>query len=81
MKRWLIPVVLIGLAASVFLLYFQGTQKTVTLKINGNTTEIETSSWTVSAFLEEQGILLTEADSIDPHTVSYTHLTLPTIQL
>ena len=66
MKRWFILVVLIGLTASVFLLYSLGIQKTVTLIINGNTTEIETSSWTVTAFLEEQGILLTEADSIDP---------------
>jgi uncharacterized protein YabE (DUF348 family) len=70
MKRWLIPVFLLGLAALLFLLYSQGIQKTVTLKINNEAREIITSSWTVSAFLEEQGILLTEADSINPQITS-----------
>ncbi len=70
MKRWLIPVILLGLAAFLLLLYSQGIQKTVTLKINGEAEEINTSSWTVSAFLDEQGITLTEADSIDPQITS-----------
>jgi uncharacterized protein YabE (DUF348 family) len=66
MKRWVFPVLFLGLAAALFLVYSQGFEKTVLLEINGQSREIDTSAWTVSRFLEEQGIVLTEGDAVDP---------------
>jgi len=70
MKRLVIPAILLGLAALVILIYSQGIQKTVSLEINGESTEVNTSSWTVADFLEEQGIVLSGEDSIDPEISS-----------
>ncbi|MBK5107446.1 MAG: DUF348 domain-containing protein, partial [Anaerolineales bacterium] len=70
MKRLVIPAILLGLAALVYLIYSQGIQKTVSLEINGKSTDVETSSWTVAGFLEEQGIVLSGEDSINPEISS-----------
>ena len=70
MNRLVIPAILLGLAALVILLYSQGIQKTVSLEINGESTEVNTSSWTVADFLEEQEIVLSGEDSIDPEISS-----------
>lgn len=66
MKRWIIPGILLGVAALAIIILTQGFQKTITLEINGELKEVKSSSWTVSGFLEEQGISLTAQDSIDP---------------
>jgi len=66
MKRLIIPAILLGLLALGTVIYFQGIPKTVNLMVNGESTEVNTSSWNVSGFLEEQGLVMTEQDSIDP---------------
>jgi uncharacterized protein YabE (DUF348 family) len=54
------------LAISGIVLISRGLQKTVTLTLNGQAEDIETSSWTVSGVLTEAEILLNEEDSINP---------------
>jgi len=71
MKRFVNPMITLGVAAILLLIYFLGIQKTITLEINGESTLVETTSWTISEFLEEQGILLNEADAIEPHLSSF----------
>jgi uncharacterized protein YabE (DUF348 family) len=66
----MIRILLIFLAAALALagifLVSQGIDKTITLEINGQSGEIETSVWTVTGLLTEQEISLNEADAIDP---------------
>jgi uncharacterized protein YabE (DUF348 family) len=70
MKRLIISLILLGLVLVTVLVYFQGIQKTISLNFNGQEEEVITSAWTVSEFLVEQGIVLTEKDSIVPGTKS-----------
>ena len=66
MKRFVIPGLILVLALPLTILITQGVEKTVTLDLNGESMEVETSAWTVTRFLEEQGIQLTEEDFIEP---------------
>ena len=50
---------------SLTILITQGVEKTITLDINGESKKVKTSTWTVTRFLGEQGIHLTEQDSIE----------------
>ena len=43
-----------------------GIRKTVTVDINGQLTEVETSAWTVSGLLREAGISVSEEDTVTP---------------
>ncbi len=43
-----------------------GIRKTVTVDINGQLTEIETSAWTVSGLLREAGISVSDEDTVTP---------------
>lgn len=70
MKRLIIPLILLGLILLSVVVYFQGIQKTISLNINQRSQEVNTSAWTVSEFLVEQGIYLTEKDSISPEVSS-----------
>ena len=66
MKRIGIGIIFLVLAGAVFYLVTQGIQKNVTLTINGQPSEVLTSAWTVSGFLQEQRISFTEDDVITP---------------
>lgn len=66
MKRLIIPLILLGLVLITILVYFQGIQKTIYLNFNEESVDVNTAAWTVSEFLIEQGIDLTEKDSISP---------------
>lgn len=68
MKRIILLVVLLGLLLISFLIFTQGIQKTVTLIVNGQQSQIPTSSWRVGNFIDEQGIMLAPGDLIDPST-------------
>jgi uncharacterized protein YabE (DUF348 family) len=56
----------VALATAALFLIGLGIRKTVTLNINGQITEIETSAWTVSGLLNEAGISIREDDSLTP---------------
>jgi len=66
MKRIVFSIIFLVVAGAVYYLVTQGIQKNVTLTINGQPSEIQTSAWTVSGFLQEQGISFTEDDVIAP---------------
>ena len=70
MKRLILPGIILGIAALVVILFTRGIQKTITLEINGVSKEVSSSSWTVAGFLEEQGIVLTVEDAIEPQLSS-----------
>lgn len=55
-----------ALALTGIFIVSQGFNKTITLKINGNSEQVETKAWTVSSLLAEQELLLREQDSINP---------------
>ena len=66
MKRIGIVILFLVLAGAVFYHVTQGIQKNVTLTINGQPSEVLTSAWTVSGFLQEQRISFTRDDVITP---------------
>jgi len=65
MKWVYISVLLFVFTIAALFLIMQGIQKTVILAVNGKSKEIQTSAWTVSQFLQEQGISLREQDEIN----------------
>lgn len=65
MRRYLIMGFILVVTLSLTILITQGVEKTVTLDINGESKKVKTSAWTVTRFLGEQGIHLTEQDSIE----------------
>ncbi|HUV26173.1 MAG TPA: ubiquitin-like domain-containing protein [Anaerolineales bacterium] len=66
MKRTYILIIILALTGGAIFYITQGIHKTVTLIINDQPNEIQTTAWTISGFLQEQGISLTEEDAIEP---------------
>jgi uncharacterized protein YabE (DUF348 family) len=55
-----------ALALTGILIVIQGFNKTITLKLNGNSEQVETKAWKVSSLLAEQELLLREEDLVNP---------------
>lgn len=65
MKRTLLLLFAVVLAIVCIILITQGISKTVYLTIDGKTSELDTSAWTVSGLLGEQEIAFYEEDAIN----------------
>lgn len=70
MRKIVISGLILILAGVILYLATQGVQKTVTLHLNGVQSEHQTFAWTVSEFLEEQGIPFTGEESLEPSPTS-----------
>jgi uncharacterized protein YabE (DUF348 family) len=64
-KVYLIAIAIALGLTGLFLIGF-GSRKNVTVTIDGQSEEVYTSAWTVSGFIREAGIKLSEMDYLDP---------------